>query len=146
MATTFWASCSVWPGYNEDTSKYLAEEWRVSLRQCTEADMKTPTSGVDVENILGVVVREYPDVMVSLEHSGYFETDPPVWQINRISKEGVTLYLVNHSGKTDDGGHDLWEEVFIFIPMSNVVAIHNVSQQFFINESVRAMDNKKKTR
>ena len=52
----------------------------------------------------------------------------------------MTLYLVNHSGKSEDGNHDRWEEVFIFLPMSNIVAIHNVSQQFFINESLRAMD------
>jgi hypothetical protein len=138
MATTFWASCSVSPGYNDDTSKYLAEEWRVSLRECTEA--------VEIDNIIGIVVRDYPDVMVSLENSGYFETDPPVWQINRISRDGVTLYLVNHSGKTDDGRHDLWEEVFIFIPMNNVIAIHNVSEQFFINESVSSMDPRKRRR
>jgi hypothetical protein len=63
-----------------------------------------------------------------------------LWQVNRISADGVAFYLVNHGGKSEDGRHDVWEEVFVFIPMTNVVAIHNVSQQFFINESLRRVE------
>lgn len=52
--------------------------------------------------------------------------------------------MVNHSGKSEDGRHSLWEEVLVFLPMSNVIAIHNVSEQFFINDSLKAMDRKEK--
>ena len=141
MATTFWADCAVFPEYNEDTAKYLAEQWQVSLRAYSEKDMKTP--GVHIQNILGIVVRDYPEIMCRLEQTGYFRTEPPFWQVNRISEQGITFYLANHSGKSEDGKHDLWEEVFIFIPMNNVIAIHNVSEQFFINESLRLMERKK---
>ena len=142
MATTFWADCAVFRGYNEDTSKYLADQWGVKLRAYSEEDMKTP--GVHIYNILGIVVRDYPEIMSRLEQSGYFQAEPPLWQVNRISEQGITFYLVNYGGKSDDGKHDLWEEVFIFIPMSNVIAIHNVSEQFFINESLRSMEKKEK--
>lgn len=142
MATTFWADCAVSTEYNQGTAKYLAEQWGVNLRAYSEQDMKTP--GAHVENMLAIVLRDYPEIMSSLEESGYFHTKPAVWQVNRISEQGITLYLVNHSGKSDDGQHDLWEEVFIFIPMNNVIAIHNVSQQFFINESLSLMEKKEK--
>lgn len=55
MAKTFWADCSVSPRYNEDTAKYLAEQWRVSLRAETEANTKKP--GLQIENILGIAAR-----------------------------------------------------------------------------------------
>lgn len=32
----------------------------------------------------------------------------------------------------------------VLLPMSNVIAIHNVSEQFFINESSDAADRKEK--
>lgn len=142
MATTFWADCAVFPAYNEDTAKYLADQWRVSLRAYSNEDMKTP--GVHVKNILGIVVRDYPEVMTRLEQSGYFDTEIPLWQVNRISEQGITFYLANYGGKSDDGKHNLWEEVFIFIPMNNVIAIHNVPEQFFINESVKLIEKKEK--
>jgi hypothetical protein len=121
------------PEYNGDSAKYVADQWGVSFR--TENDG---------ENILGVVVRDYPEIMSRVEESGYFQTELPTWQVSRISQEGVTFYLVNDSGKTEDGRHRLWEEVFVFLPMNNVIAIHNVSKQFFINESLRAMERKEK--
>ena len=137
MATTFWADCTVFRECNKDTARYLKEQWGVELRSLSEAELE---QGVGPRlTILGVVVRDYPEIMNELEHSGYFR-ESPLWQISRISGQGMTLYLVNHSGKSEDGNHDRWEEVFIFLPMSNIVAIHNVSQQFFINESLRAMD------
>jgi hypothetical protein len=143
MATTFFADCAVFDGYNEDTAKYAEKHWRVRLRAYSEEDMKTP--GLNITNVLAITVRDYPEIMPEVERSGYFRNEPPVWQVNRISEQGITFYLVNRGGKSEDGRHDLWEEVFIFIPMSNVIAIHNVSQQFFINESLRAMERKEKS-
>lgn len=94
-------------------------------------------------NLMGITVRECPEIMSDLENSGYFGRKPAIWQINRISEHRVTFYLVNHGGKSEDGSHDLWEEIFIFIPISNVIGIHNVSEQFFINESLRSLENKR---
>jgi hypothetical protein len=145
MSKTIWAYCSVSPLYNQETAKYVSEHWGIELPSYTEEDMKK--RGVDLENkdeILGIVVRNYPQVVDKLAKSGYFKSKPPLWQVNRISEQGVTLYLVNHSGMPDDGKHQKFAEVFVFIPMNNVIVIHNATEQFFINESVRAIEEKAK--
>ena len=36
--------------------------------------------------ILGIVVRDYPEVMEQLAKSGYFQSEQVVWQLNRISE------------------------------------------------------------
>jgi hypothetical protein len=139
MAETFWADCSIFADYNKDTATYVEKQWGVKLR-VEEAD-EDPQS---ILNGLGITVRDYPEIMTEIQQSGYFQPQSVLWQVNRISPDGITLYLVNHGGKSDDGRHDVWEEVFIFIPMSNVIAIHNVSQQFFINESLRSIEREGK--
>lgn len=147
MATTIWAYCAIFPGDNDaaSTAKYVADSWGINLRFYTEEDKKKP--GVEVENknnIFGIVVRDYPEVMEEVSQSGYFQSKTPLWQICRISEHGVTLYLVNHSGKVIDGKYPEFEEAFIFIPMSNVIIIHSVSNQFFINESRNAIEKVEK--
>lgn len=137
MAKTFWADCPVFPEYNEDTAQFLKEQWRVNLRAVNEVELKE--GGAPPENLLGIVVRDYPEIMSRVEESGYFRTEPVVWQVHRISEQGITLYLVSHGGKSEDGEQDLWEEVFIFIPMGNVIAIHNVSEKFLSGEFLRLM-------
>jgi hypothetical protein len=77
---TIWAYCSVSSEYNQDSAKYVADQWAVSFRAETEG-----------ENILGIVARDYPDIISRVEESGYFQTELPTWQVNRISPEGVTL-------------------------------------------------------
>jgi hypothetical protein len=141
MAKTFWAHCSVSEDYNTDTAAYIEKEWGVKLRV---EDMDDHPSR-EILNVLGITVRDYPEIMTDIENSGYFEPHGSIWQINRISPEGITFYLVNYGGRSDNTPkHHVWEEVFIFIPMSNVVAVHNVSQRFFINESVRSIERQEK--
>lgn len=143
MATTFWAYCSVSDGYNQDTAKYVAQHWSVTLRE-DSADDNSETRGERIENVLGIEVHEYPEIMSRVEESGYFRLDSPIWQVNRISEQGITFYLVNRSGKSEDGQHNVYEEVFIFLPICNVIAIHNLSEQFFINESVQSFEKSEK--
>lgn len=80
MTKTICAFCSVSSGYNQDTAKYVADQWGVSLRAESEG-----------EEILGIVVRDYPEIMSRVEEGYHFQTEPPIWQVNRISKEGVTF-------------------------------------------------------
>ena len=138
MPTTFWADCPVCDTYNQDTYSYVEKRWGVKLR------VTNPNDPHYVSNNLAITVRDYPEIMTDIEKSGYFEPHGTLWQVNRISADGIAFYLVNHGGKSDDGRHDVWKEVFVFIPMNNVIAIHDVSQEFFINESLRRIDPEKK--
>ena len=138
MAKTFWADCTVLGEGNRDTAEYLEREWGVKL---LVQDINDPKVTLEV---FGITVRDYPEIMIDVENSGYFQPQEVLWQISRISTDGITLYLVNYGGKSLDGIRDVWEEPFIFIPMSNVIAIHNLSQRFFINESVRSIERQEK--
>ena len=131
MAKTFRATCWVSGIYNQETAKFLEEQWGVTLRFNNDDELKR---NMMFDNPLQVEVHDYPEIMEQISKSGYVDPTSPEWQIQRISGHGITLYLVNYSGKSEDGENDLWEEVFIFIPMNNVIAVHNISQQFFINE------------
>lgn len=139
MARTFWADCPVIGECNRDTAEYLEREWGVKL---LVQDLNDDPS--KAQNGLGITVRDYPEIMLDVENSGYFQPQGALWQISRISPDGITLYLVNYGGKSVDGIGDVWEEAFVFIPMSNVIAIHNISQRFFINESVRSIERQEK--
>lgn len=130
LAKTFWADCTVLREANA-TAEYLAKSWNVKLNIMEPEKQSSKNT-----NALAITVRDYPPIMIDVEESGYFEPQTTLWQIMRISPDGVSLYLVNCSGLTNEGTHHLWEECFIFIPMSNVIAIHNVSPQFLVNESV----------
>jgi len=134
MAKTFWTPCWVSPTFNQDTALYVKEKWGVPLRGISEDELNQGNS--PSKNMLAIVVRDYPEIMDELRQSVPDDDDPYPWQILRISEYGISLYLVNYSGKSEDGEHDLWNEVFIFIPISNVIAIHNITEQFFINEAL----------
>jgi hypothetical protein len=135
MNKTIRANIGIFGTYNKGTAQYLMKKWNIKLRGITEAE-RNEIGAVIAVNYLSIEVRDYPAIMTQVEESGYVKPGHDAWQIQRISEEGITFYLVNYSGKSESGDNDLWEEVFILIPMTNIISIHNLSEQFFINQQV----------
>ena len=98
MPTTFWADCPVCDTYNQDTYSYVEKRWGVKLR------VTNPNDPHYVSNNLAITVRDYPEIMTDIEKSGYFEQHGTLWQVNRISADGIAFYLVNHGeNRTTEG-------------------------------------------
>lgn len=119
MGRTFVASLSTSEKYNQETIQYFRK-----------IDVVLPVLKESESHEIGIEVRDVPEIMAVVEH---VERSRPrvndhAWQIHRISDEGIVLYLATHNGSR---GKDIkWKEGYIFIPMENVIAIHNVDQVF----------------
>lgn len=70
---------------------------------------------------LYVEVREKPIVLVQLEAAGIFDRSKSTrWDMLSLTSSGVTLYVMH-----PDAG-----DVHVFVPSSNIVSIHTVSESW----------------
>ncbi|MEI5996293.1 hypothetical protein H3V53_03445 [Paraburkholderia bengalensis] len=68
---------------------------------------------------LYVEVRETPLILVQLEAAGIFDrSKSSKWDMQSLTASGVTLYLMH-----PDAG-----DGYVFVPLSNIVSIHTVSE------------------
>jgi hypothetical protein len=70
---------------------------------------------------LYVEVREKPVVLVQLEAAGIFDRSKSTkWDMLSLTSSGVTLYVMH-----PDAG-----DGYVFVPLSNIVSIHTVSESW----------------
>ena len=68
-----------------------------------------------------VELREKPSMLIQLEAAGYFKPEEKMtWEVMNVTEQGVTLYLCNRGA--GDG--------YFFIPFSNILAMHTVSDRW----------------
>lgn len=124
--------------YNQDTAKYLKEKWRMPMRGL----IVESSEGSDTEpqiNRVEIEIKDYPSIMSKVEKAGYF-SDHVGWLVNKISEDGISFYLDSYSGRSEGGEHTMWQQAFILVPMTNIIAIHDVSEQFFIDLSIKSVE------
>lgn len=84
--------------------------------------------GVDVaelkeDDILYIEMLKLPEVLFSLAKIGYFaEERIPTFYLKKVGTHGLTLWIYNEL---------TIDEAILFIPFSNIVAIHTASSEFF---------------
>lgn len=68
-----------------------------------------------------IEVCEKPLIFTRLEEAGYFsENDNHVWNLTNITDKGLTIYLC----------HKVAGDGYVFIPMSNILSIHTVTENW----------------
>jgi hypothetical protein len=147
MSTTIWADFSHFPGDENAaaTAEYIKYHWGLTLGSYTEEDKKIPARELENKSTnLGIIVRDYPEVIEEIIKSGHFSKKNSCWIVSRISEQGVTLYTVNHRQPPILTGNLNIAEAIVFIPMSNVISIYIVPERFFVNESIRIIEEAEK--
>jgi hypothetical protein len=122
---------------NRGTAKYLRDVWGVWVREPEEAEGSSKMT----ITTLHVEIRDYPAIMEAVEKSGYFKEQPHVWDIMKISEAGIAFYLASFTGYSETERRPLYEENYIFVPIGNIIALHNISEQLFINEATSTLLN-----
>lgn len=140
MKKSIRADITVYNGSDLGTARYLKEKWGMTLRGFEDGAIKLP--GKDpVFNRVEIEFRDYPSIMLKVEKAGYFSKHEG-WFIHQISDAGISFYVDSYSGMAEDGEHTLWQQGLILVPMTNVNAIHDISEQFFIDLSVKSLEGK----
>lgn len=142
MKKTILAEIIVDNTYNQDTAKYLKEKWGMPLRGLAKEAGGDSNTEPQI-NIVEIEIRDYPSIMSKVEKAGYF-SDHVGWIVNKVSEDGISFYLDSYSGKSEDGEHTVWQQAFILVPMANIIAIHDVSEQLFIDLSVKSVEASEK--
>jgi len=60
----------------------------------------------EILNGLGITARDYPEIMIDVENSGYFRHKEGLWQISQISLDGAqpsgNRHLLRRSSRTNN--------------------------------------------
>lgn len=71
-----------------------------------------------------VELREKPSMLIRLEAAGYFTPgNESIWDMMSMTEHGITIYICNQ--EAGDG--------FLFIPFSNILAVHTASEKWLNN-------------
>lgn len=143
MKKTILAELVLMNDFNQDTAKYLNQMWGMSVRGYSEGGSKISETESQITH-LEIEIRDYPSIMLKVEKAGYVSKQDR-WIVQKISEAGISFYLVSYSGRSEDGEHDMWQQAVILVPMSNIIAIHDITEQFFIDLSIRSVEMASKT-
>lgn len=79
---------------------------------------KTERKSIELDDEFTIEFREVPPIIKKLKHLGIYSEENPIY-ISSINEYGIFFYVIGEY--LGDGG--------IFVPMSNIAAIHNVTKE-----------------
>ena len=92
----------------EETVKYL-----------DQIGMSLTYRGKFEDVLFNIELQSIPDIMLILEGRGYFKERPKIWDMIRLTTEGVALYVPIAVA-----------DAYVFIPKETIICIHTVSEYF----------------
>jgi hypothetical protein len=109
------------------------EGFEQAIKYINRRGVPIPPMKADESYKLSVEIRDVPQIISIIEEAGYFKggLDNSL-PLVAISDGGLTLYFVTHSGMSENRAVR-WREGYVFIPMDNVITIHNITSEFVDN-------------
>jgi hypothetical protein len=92
----------------EETVKYL-----------DQIGMSLTYRGKFEDVLFSIELQLVPEIMLVLERTGYFKERPKIWEMIRLTTEGVALYVSIAVA-----------DAYVFIPKETIICIHTVSEYF----------------
>lgn len=95
------------------------EDIQETVRYLDQVGMSMTYRGTFEHVLFHIELQEMPEIMFALEQRAYFTGGSKIWEMLRLSSEGLALYITHATA-----------DAFIFIPKEKIICIHTASEDF----------------